>query len=101
MDTKQLHETIEQQNQLILAKDKYIEELQSKLKNTCGELYDLQWYVSNQKYCNKWCSEAIKQKSIDIIGGFEHNTRYIPLGVTVTLVLFSIMFTIVTLLGCR
>lgn len=101
METQQLHKTIEQQNQLILAKDKYIEDLECKLKKTRSELYDLQWYVSDQKYWNIWCSEAIRQKSVDIIGGFEHNTRYIPLGVTVTLVLFSIMFTIVMLLWCR
>ena len=95
MDTKQLWETIEQQNQLILAKDSYIEELQNKLKSARDELYDLQWYVSNQKYYNKWCSEALKQKSIDIIGGFEHNTRYIPLGVAITLFLFGVVFTAV------
>lgn len=101
MIEQQLYETIEQQNQLILAKDKYIEDLECKLKKARSELYDLQWEVSWKIYYNKWCSEAIRQKSVDIIGGFEHNTRYIPLGVTVTLVLFSIMFTIVMLLGCR
>lgn len=101
METQQLYETIEQQNQLILAKDKYIEDLECKLKKTRSELYDLQWEVSEKIYYNKWCSEAIRQKSVDIIGGLEYNTRYIPLGVTVTLVLFSIMFTIVMLLGCR
>lgn len=96
-----MHETIQQQNELILAKDKYIEDLQSTLKRTRDELYDLQWIVSEKQYYNEWATKAIQQKSVDIIGGFEYNTRYIPVGVAVTLILFSIAFTIVLLLNCR
>lgn len=94
-----MHETIQQQNQLILAKDKYIEDLQSTLKRVRNELYDLQWEVSNKQYHLEWATKAIQQKSVDIIGGFEYNTRYIPVGVAVTLVLFSIVFTSI-LLSC-
>lgn len=96
-----MHETIQQQNELILAKDKYIEDLQCKLKKTRDELYDLQWQVSEKQYHNEWATEAIRQKSVDIIGGFEYNTRYIPLGAAVTLILFSIACTVVLLLNCR
>ena len=96
-----MHETIQQQNQLILAKDKYIEDLQSTLKRTRDELYDLQWIVSEKQYHNEWATKAIQQKSVDIIGGFEYNTRYISLGVAVTLILFSIACTVVLLLNCR
>lgn len=100
METQQLHETIEQQNQLIMAKDKYIEDLECKLKKTRDELYDLQWEVSEKKYHNKWCSEAIKQKSIDIIGGFEYNTRYIPVSLTFVITLGAIVFTVV-MMTCK
>lgn len=99
MDIQQLHETIEQQNQLILAKDKYIEDLRYKLKKTSSELYGLQWEVSDMKYYKKWATEAIRQKSVDIIGGFEYNTRYVSLETTVLSVLVGIAIT-VFLLHC-
>ena len=75
--------------------------MQSKLKRTRGELYDLQWEVSNKQYHNEWATKAIQQKSVDIIGGFEYNTRYIPVGVAVTLVLSSIACTVILLLCGR
>lgn len=95
-----MHETIQQQNQLILAKDKYIEDLQSKLKKTSSELYSLEWDVSWQRYNNKWANEAIRQKAVEVIGGFEYNTRYVSLGTTVLFVLVGIAITMVTMLGC-
>lgn len=92
MDTQQLMKTIEEQNQVIIAKDKYIEELQYKLKKTSGELYDLQWKVSEKIYHQEWATEAMKQKSVKIIGGFEYNTRYIPLHLCITLNIAIIAF---------
>lgn len=99
MDVQQLHETIEQQNQLILAKDEYIKELQYKLEKTSNKLYDLEWDVSWQRYNNKWATEAIRQKAVEVIGGFEYNTRYISLETTALSVLGGIAIT-VFLLHC-
>lgn len=100
METLQLHETIEQQNQLILAKNQYIEDLKCKLKKTRSELYDLQWKVSEKKYLNEWCSEAIRQKSVDIIDGFEYNTRYISVSLAFVITLGAIAFTVV-MMTCK
>lgn len=95
MDTKQLHETIEQQNQVIIAKDVYIQDLQHKLKETRDKLYDAEWEISNQKYYRKWVNESIRQKAVHVIGGFEYNTRYVPLELVVILMLATITFIVV------
>ena len=93
LDTQQLHEIIEQQNQVIVAKDSYIEDLQHKLKEVNGKLCDAEWEISCQKFDEKWASEAIRQKAVHIIGGFKYNTRYIPLEVTVIIVIVTILLT--------
>lgn len=46
MDTQQLHKTIEEQNQVIIAKDAYIKDLQHDLKQTKYELSDAGWDIS-------------------------------------------------------
>ena len=97
MDTQALYRTIEEQNQVIIAKDGYIQELQQQLKKTQDKLYDARWEISCQKFDKKWASEAIRQKAVHVIGGFEYNTRYVPLGTVVTLVLACVSFTILML----
>lgn len=87
MDIQQLHETIQQQNQVIVAKDTYIKDLRYDLKQTRDKLYDVKWEISCQKFDKKWASEAIRQKAVHVIGGFEYNTRYVPLELTVILIL--------------
>ena len=98
LDTQQLHEVIEQQNQVIIANDAYIKELQHDLKQTRDKLHDVQWEISRQKFDKKWASEAIRQKAVHVIGGFEYNTRYVPLELVVILVFASIALTVFVLL---
>ena len=50
MDTQQLQKTIEEQNQVIIAKDSYIRDLQSDLKQTKDKLSDARWDISWQKF---------------------------------------------------
>lgn len=92
MDTQQLMKTIEEQNQVIIAKDATIENLEARLKNANDELFDLRFDRSWQKFHNEWATEAMKQKSVHIIGGFEYNTRYIPLHLCITLNIAIIAF---------
>ena len=97
MNTQVLHKTIEEQNQVIIAKDAYIKDLQHDLKETKDKLSDARWDISWQKFNKKWANEAIQQKVVHVIGGFEYNTRYVPLGTVVTLVLACVSFTILML----
>lgn len=97
MDTQQLQKTIEEQNQVIIAKDAYIRELQYDLKEIKDKLSDARWDISWQKFNKKWANEAIQQKAVHVIGGFEYNTRYVSLETVVILVLACVSFTIVML----
>ncbi len=90
MDTQQLIKTIEDQNQVIIAKDATIELLRKQLGDAKCELNELYSDRSWQKINNEWVTEAIKQKSVKIIGGFEYGTRYIPLYGAVALLLVCI-----------
>ena len=92
MDTQQLMKTIEDQNQIIIAKDATIDKLRDELRKTSDELYALQWKVSEKTYHKEWATEAIQQKSVKIIGGFEYGTRYIPLYLCVTINIATIVF---------
>lgn len=94
MDTQQLHKTIEEQNQVIIAKDAYIRDLQSDLKQTKDKLSDARWDISWQKYNREWANAAIQQKAVHVIGGFEYNTRYVSLETTITLMLMSVALTV-------
>ena len=94
MDTQQLHKTIEEQNQVIIAKDAYIRDLQSDLKQTKDKLSDARWDISWQKYNKEWANAAIQQKAVHVIGGFEYNTRYVSLETTITLMLMSVALTV-------
>lgn len=94
MDTKQLQKTIEEQNQVIIAKDAYIRDLQSDLKQTKDKLSDARWDISWQKFNKEWANAAIQQKAVHVIGGFEYNTRYVSLETTITLMLMSVALTV-------
>lgn len=96
-DKQHLYKTIEEQNQVIIAKDAYIKDLQYDLKEIKDKLSDARWNISWQKFNRKWANEAIQQKAAHVIGGFEYNTRYVPLGTVVTLVLACVSFTILML----
>lgn len=92
MDTQQLMKTIEDQNQLIIAKDATIELLRKQLGDAKGELHDMCFDRSWQKMHNEWVTEAIRQKSVKVVGGFEYNTRYVPLHLCITLNIAIIAF---------
>lgn len=92
MDTQQLMKTIEEQNQVIIAKDATIDNMREELKNVKDELYDMRFDRSWQKFHHRWVDEAIRQKSVHIVGGFEYNTRYIPLHLCITLNIAIIAF---------
>ena len=94
MDIQQLHETIQQQNQVIVAKDTYIKDLKHDLKQTRDKLSDARWDISWQKFNRKWANEAIQQKAVHVIGGFEYDTRYVSLETTITLMLMSVALTV-------
>ena len=94
MDIQQLHETIQQQNQVIVAKDTYIKDLQSDLKQTKDKLSDARWDISWQKFNKEWANAAIQQKAVHVIGGFEYDTRYVSLETTITLMLMSVALTV-------
>lgn len=92
MNEQQLIKTIEDQNQVIIAKDATIEQLRNKLKDAKCELNELYLDRSWQKLQREYLTEAIMQKSVKIIGGFEYGTRYIPLHLCVTITLGTIAF---------
>ena len=92
MNEQQLMKTIEDQNQVIIAKDATIDNLRKDLKNAQSELNELYFDRSWQKMQREYLTEAIMQKSIKIIGGFEYGTRYIPLYFAITLNIATIAF---------
>ena len=92
MNEQQLMKTIEDQNQVIIAKDATIELLCKDLRDAKSELNELYLDRSWQKVFDEWVTEAIMQKSIKIIGGFEYGTRYIPLYFAITLNIATIAF---------
>ena len=92
MDTQQLMKTIEEQNQVIIAKDATIELLRKQLGDAKSELNELYFDRSWQKMQREYLTEAMMQKSVKIIGGFEYGTRYIPLYLCVTLNIATIVF---------
>ena len=94
MDIQQLNETIKQQNQVIIANDAYIKELQHDLKETKDKLSDARWDISWQKFNKKWANAAIQQKAVHVIGGFEYDTRYVSLELAIILMLMSVALTV-------
>lgn len=90
MNEQQLTKTIEDQNQVIIAKDATIELLRKQLGDAKSELNELYLDRSWQKMEREYVTEAIMQKSVKIIGGFEYGVRYIPLYGAVALILGSI-----------
>lgn len=92
MNEQQLMKTIEDQNQVIIANDATIDNLRKDLKNAQSELNELYLDRSWQKLQQEYLTEAIMQKSVKIIGGFEYGTRYIPLYFAITLNLMVIAF---------
>ena len=87
MNEQQLMKTIEDQNQVIIAKDATIDNLHKDLKNAKSELNGLYLDRSWQKMEREYLTEAMWQKSVKIIGGFEYGVRYIPLYGAVALIL--------------
>lgn len=92
MNEQQLIKTIEDQNQVIIAKDATIELLRKDLRDAKCELNELYLDRSWQKMQREYLTEAIMQKSVKIIGGFEYGTRYIPVHLCVTLNIATIAF---------
>lgn len=92
MNEQQLMKTIEDQNQVIIAKDATINKLRKDLRDANSELNGLYLDRAYKKMHNEWATEAIMQKSVKIIGGFEYGTRYIPLYLCVTLNIATIAF---------
>lgn len=92
MNEQQLIKTIEDQNQVIIAKDATIELLRKQLGGAKSELNELYLDRSWQKLEREYLTEAIMQKSVKVIGGFEYGTRYIPLYLCVTITLSTIAF---------
>ena len=92
MNEQQLIKTIEDQNQVIIAKDATIELLRKDLRYAKCELNELYLDRSWQKLQGDYLTEAIMQKSVKIIGGFEYGTRYIPLYFAITLNIVTIAF---------
>lgn len=92
MNEQQLMKTIEDQNQVIIAKDATIELLRKDLRDAKCELNGLYLDRSWQKMQREYLTEAAMQKSVKIIGGFEYGTRYIPLYLCVTITLATFAF---------
>lgn len=92
MNKQQLMKTIEDQNQVIIAKDATIDNLCTRLKDAKSELNELYLDRSWQKIQREYLTDAIIQKSVKVVGGFEYNTRYIPLYLAITLNIAIIFF---------
>lgn len=101
MNEQQLKQTIADQNQAIIAKDATIADLRKRLDNANSELNELHLDRSWQKMEKEYLTEAIMQKSVKIIGGFEYGVRYIPLYGAVTLILgcIAMMFFMLSTMG--
>lgn len=74
MNEQQLMKTIEDQNQVIVAKDATIELLRKQLGDAKSELNELYLDRSWQEMQREYLTEAIWQKLVKIIGGFEYVT---------------------------
>ena len=92
MNEQQLIKTIEDQNQVIIAKDATIELLRKDLMDAKCELNKLYFDRLWKKLQREYLTEAMWQKSVKIIGGFEYGTRYIPVHLCVTLNIAIITF---------
>lgn len=92
MNEQQLMKTIEDQNQVIIAKDATIKLLRKQLGDAKSELNELYLDRSWQKLQREYLTEAMWQKSVKVIGGFEYGTRYIPVHLCVTLNIAIIAF---------
>lgn len=92
MNEQQLIKTIEDQNQVIIAKDATIELLRKQLGDAKRELNELYLDRSWQKLQREYLTEAMWQKSVKIIGGFEYGIRYIPVYLCITLNIATIVF---------
>lgn len=92
MNEQQLIKAIEDQNQVIIAKDATIELLRKQLGDAKSELNELYLDRSWQKMQREYLTEAMWQKSVKVIGGFEYGTRYIPVYLCVTLNIATIVF---------
>lgn len=92
MNEQQLIKTLEDQNQVIIAKDATIELLRKQLGDAKSELNELYLDRSWQKMEREYLTEAMWQKSVKVIGGFEYGTRYIPVYLCVTLNIATIAF---------
>ena len=97
MDTQQLMKTIEDQNQVIIAKDATIDKLRKDLQDAKCELNELYFDRSWKKIQGEYLTEAILQKSVKVIGGFEYNTRYISVSTAVTIMLMVVAFLVLML----
>lgn len=87
MNEQQLIKTIEDQNQVIIAKDATIELLRKDLRDAKSELNELYLDRSWQKMQREYLTEAMWQKSVKTINDFEYGVKYIPLYGAVTLLL--------------
>lgn len=92
MNEQQLMKTIEDQNQVIIAKDATIDNLRKDLHEAKCELNELYFDKSWQKMQREYLTEAIMQKSVKIIGGFDYGVRYIPLHLCITINIATIAF---------
>ena len=92
MNEQQLMKTIEDQNQVIIAKDATIDNLRKDLHEAKCELNELYLDRSWKKMQGEYLTEAIMQKSVKIIGGFEYGVRYIPLHLCITINIATIAF---------
>lgn len=92
MNEQQLMKTIEDQNQVIIAKDATIDNLREDLRYAKSELNEVYLDRSWQKMQGEYLTEAIWQKSVKVIGGFEYGTRYISVYLCVTLNIATIAF---------
>lgn len=90
MNEQQLMKTIEDQNQVIIAKDATIVSLRKQLDDANREINGLYLDRSYKKMCGEWATDAIHQKAVKVIGGFEYGITYIPLYMAVVLILGSI-----------
>ena len=77
---------------MIIAKDATIELLRKDLMDAKCELNELYLSRSWQKMEREYLTEAMWQKSVKVIGGFEYGTRYIPVYLCVTLNIAIIAF---------
>lgn len=90
MNEQQLMQTIEDQNQVIIAKDATIADLRKRLDNANSELNEMHFDRSWQKMNGEYLTEAMRQKAVETIGDFEYGVRYIPLYGAVALIIGSI-----------